>query len=80
MQEQDSWGGLGAGFTIEDVQFIDTNSIVMHWMLRRDEWAVCWHFSYLVVIDFYLVWIFKEYCHDFYVVDAFRVQASRAAS
>jgi hypothetical protein len=34
----------------------------------------------LVVIDFYLVWIFKEYCHDFYVVDASRVQASRAAS
>jgi hypothetical protein len=60
MQEQDSWGGLEAGFTIEDVQFIDTNRIVMHWMLRMDKWAVCCHFSYLVVIDFYLVWIYKE--------------------
>ena len=60
MQEQDSWGGLEAGFTIEDVQFIDPNRMVMYWMLRRDKWAVCGHFSYLVVIGFYLVWIFRE--------------------
>ena len=52
MQEQDSWGGFGAGFTIEDVQFIYTNSVVMYRILRRRKWAVCCHFSYLVVIDF----------------------------
>ena len=52
MQKQDSRGGLGSGFTIEDVQFIYTNSIVMHWMLRRGKRAVCCHFFYLVVTDF----------------------------
>jgi hypothetical protein len=43
MQKQDSRGGLGAGFAIEDIQFIDTNILVTHWMLLGDEWGVCCH-------------------------------------
>jgi hypothetical protein len=51
MQKQDSRGVLWTGFAIEDIQVIRTASLVTHWMLLRNELAICCHLSQLVVID-----------------------------
>jgi hypothetical protein len=49
MQEQDNRGVLRSGFAIEDLQFIQTDSVVTHWMLIRNGGMVGCHILVLWV-------------------------------